>query len=59
MIEEIMPLSEHLRAISVSAAEESDDSPGLWALVLVDHEVLGAWDVLFDAHLVKVKVFSM
>ena len=59
MIKEIVPLSEHFSAISVSAAEESDDSSGLWALVLIDHEVLGAWDVLLDSHLVKVKVFSM
>lgn len=50
MIEEVVPFPEHLGALSVGAAEQSDDSPGLWALVLVDHKVLGAWDVLFDSN---------
>ena len=50
MIEEVVPFPEHLGAFSVGAAEQSDDSSGLWALVLVDHKVLGAWDVLFDSY---------
>ena len=59
MIEEVVPFSEHLGALSVGAAEESDDSSGLWALVLIDNKVLGAWDVLFDSNLVKIKVTSL
>ena len=59
MIEEVVPFPEHLGALSVGAAEKSDDSPGLWALVLIDDEVLGAWDVLFDSNLVKIKVISL
>ena len=58
VIEEVVPFSEDLGALGVSAAQESDDSSGLWALVLVDDEVLGAWDVLFNANLVKIEVLS-
>jgi hypothetical protein len=59
VIEEVVPFPEHFGALCVGAAEESDDSPGLWALVLIDDEVLGAWDVLFDSNLVKIKVTSL
>lgn len=54
-----MPFPEHFFALCVGAAEESNDSPGPWALVLVDDKVLGAWDVLFDSNLVKIKVTSL
>ena len=59
MIEEVVPFPEHLGALSVGAAEKSDDSPGLWTLVLIDYKVFGAWDVLFDSNLVKIKVISL
>jgi len=59
VIEEVVPFPEDLGALCVGAAEESDDSPGLWALVLIDDKVLGAWDVLFDSNLVKIKVTSL
>ena len=57
MIEEIVPFSEHLGAIFVGAAQESDDSSGLWAFVLVNDVFLGARDVLLDSDLMEVKVF--
>lgn len=59
MVKEVVPLPEHLGALGVGAAEESDDPSGLWALVLIDDEVLGAWNVFFNSDLVKVEVFSM
>lgn len=59
MIKEVVPFPEDLGAVGMGAAEESDDSSGLWALVLIDDEVLGAWDVLLYSHLVKIKVLSM
>ena len=59
VVEEVVPLAEHLGAAVVSAAQESDDSSVLWGLVLIYHEVLGAWNVLLDAYLVEVKVRSL
>ena len=59
MIKEVVPFPEDLGAVGMGAAEESDDSSGLWALVLIDDEVLGAWNVFFNSNLVKVEVFSM
>ena len=58
VIEEIVPLSEDLGAVLVGAVEESDDSSVLWALVLVDHEVFGAWDVLLNGDLSQVEFFT-
>ena len=52
VIEEVVPLSEHLGAIGMGAAEESYDSPGLWAFVCVDNKLLGAWNMLFNSNLV-------
>jgi hypothetical protein len=43
----------------VSAAQQSDDPTGLRALVLVDHEVLRAWNVLLYSDQVKVKLRAL
>lgn len=59
MVEEVVPFPEHLSAIGVSAAEESNDSSSLWAFVLIDDEVLSAWDVLLDSDLVEIEILSM
>lgn len=59
VVEEVVPFSEHFGAVAVGAAEQPYDFSGLWAFVLIDYEVLGAWDVLFDTNLVKIKVFAM
>jgi hypothetical protein len=59
MVEEVVPFPEHFGAVAVGAAQQPYDSSGLLAFVLIDHEVLGAWDVLLDANLVKIKVLSM
>ena len=59
MVEEIVPFSENLCAIGVGAAEESNDSSCLWAFVLINDEILGAWNVFFNSYLVEIKIFSM
>jgi hypothetical protein len=59
MVEEVVPFPEHFGALTVGAAQQPYDSSGLCAFVLIDHEVLGAWDVLLDTNLVKIKVLSM
>lgn len=58
MVEEVVPLPEHLVALAISAAEKSHDSTSLGALALIDDELLGAWDVLLDANLLQVIVLS-
>ena len=50
MVEEVMPFSKHLFATGMSACKESDDSPIVRVLVLVDHELICGWDVLVDSH---------
>ena len=50
VIEEVMPFSEHLLAIGMSACKESNDSSIVWVLVLVDHELVSGWHVLVDSH---------
>lgn len=59
VVEEVVPFSEDLGAIGVSAAKESNDSSSLWAFVLVNDEILGAWDVLLDSDLVEIEILSM
>lgn len=59
VVEEVVPLPEHLGTLGVGAAEESDDPSSLWAFVLVDDEVLGAWNVFFYSDLMKVEIFPM
>ena len=52
MIEEIVPLSEDFIAASMSASKKSNNSPVVWVLILIDHILFGAWDVLVDSDLV-------
>lgn len=59
VVEEVVPFPEHFRALAMRAAQQPYDFSTLWAFVLIDHEVLGAWDVLLDANFVKIKVFSI
>jgi len=59
VVEEVVPFPEHFGAVAVGAAQQPYDSSGLWAFVLIDHEVLGAWNVLLDANFVKIKVLSI
>lgn len=58
VVEEIVPFSEHLRAVLVGAAQHPDHLSGLEAFVLVDLEFLCRGNVLLDAYFVKVIVFS-
>jgi hypothetical protein len=59
MVEEVVPLPEYFRAVFVGAAQQPYDSSGLWAFILIDNEVRGAWNVLLYANLVKIKVLSI
>lgn len=59
VVEEVVPLSEHLLAVGVGACQESDDSPIVRVLVLIDHEVLGRRHVLVDANLVQVELRAL
>ena len=52
VVEEVVPFSEHLGAIGVSAAEKSDYSSGFWRFVLIDDKILGAWNMLLNSNLV-------
>lgn len=59
VVEEVVPLSEHLLAVGVGACQESDDSPIVRVLVLIDHEVLGRRHVLVNANLVQVELRAL
>jgi hypothetical protein len=59
VVEEVVPFPEHFGAFAMGAAQQPYDSSCLWAFILIDHEILGAWDVLFDTNLVKIKIFSI
>lgn len=59
MVEEVVPFPEDLGAFGVSAAEKSNYSSSLWVFVLINDEVLGAWNVFFNSYLVEIKIFSM
>lgn len=59
VIEKVMPLSEHLLAVGMGACQESDDSPVVWVLVFIDHEVLGGRHVLVDTNLVQIELRAL
>ena len=59
VVEEVMPLSKDLLAVGVGACEESDDSPVVGVLILIDHEVLGGRHVLVDANLMQIELRAL
>ena len=59
VVEEVVPLSEDLLAVGVGACEESDDSPVVGVLILIDHEVLGGRHVLVDANLMQIELRAL
>lgn len=59
VVEEVVPLSEDFLAVGVGACEESDDSPVVRVLVLIDHEVLGGRHVLVDANLMQIELRAL
>ena len=50
VVEEVVPFSKHFLTIGMSAREQSDDPPVVWVLILVDHELVGGWNVLVDSN---------
>jgi hypothetical protein len=58
VVEEVVPLPEHLSALAMSARQKSDDSPSLWALVFKYYKVFRRRNMLFDAYLIQVEFFS-
>jgi len=51
VVEEVVPLPEHLLAPVISAEEQADDPPGGLTPVLKNQIVVGARDEFFDSDL--------